>query len=52
MRRQVLLMSFQPQATPPEGNPPAFDVKSGPGTVTLLDGDDQASPRRPPTRPT
>jgi len=44
MRRQVLLMSFQPQATPPEGNPPAFDVKSGPGTVTLLDGDDQGVP--------
>jgi hypothetical protein len=44
MRRQVLLVSFQPQATSPEGNPPAFDVKSGPGTVTLLDGDDQGVP--------
>ena len=37
-------MCFQPQATPPEGSPPAFDVKSGPGTVTLLDGDEQGVP--------
>jgi hypothetical protein len=39
MRRLILLMSFEPQATPPAGDPPSFDVKSGPGTITLLDGD-------------
>jgi hypothetical protein len=44
MRRQVLLVSFQPQAAPPSGDPPAFDVKSGPGTVTLLAGDDEGVP--------
>jgi hypothetical protein len=44
VRRQILLVSFQPQATPPSGDPPAFDVKSGPGTVTLLSGDDQGVP--------
>ena len=44
MPRQTLLLSFQPQATPPEGDPPAFDVKSGPGTVTHLGGDDQGVP--------
>jgi hypothetical protein len=44
MRRQVLLVSFQPQATAPTGEPPAFDVKSGPGTVTLVDGAESGVP--------
>ena len=44
MRRQTLLMRFAPQATPPEGNPPSFNVKSGPGTITLLDGDESGVP--------
>jgi hypothetical protein len=39
MRRRVLLLRFEPQATAPSGDPPAFDVKSGPGTVTVLEGD-------------
>ena len=39
MRRQTLLLRFEPQATPPVGDPPRFDVKSGPGTITLLEGD-------------
>jgi hypothetical protein len=41
MRRLTLLLRFQPQATPPAGDPPALDVTSGPGTVTVLDGDDE-----------
>jgi hypothetical protein len=44
MRRQILLVSFQPQATTPSGEPPAFDVKSGPGTVALLAGDEDGVP--------
>jgi hypothetical protein len=44
VRRQTILLRFEPQATPPEGDPPSFDVKSGPGTVTLLDGDDAGVP--------
>jgi hypothetical protein len=44
VRRQILLVSFAPEATPPTGEPPALDVKSGPGTVTLLAGDDQGVP--------
>jgi hypothetical protein len=44
MRRQTLLLEFEPQATPPEGDPPSFDVKSGPGTVTLLGGDEAGVP--------
>jgi hypothetical protein len=44
VRRQILLVSFQPQATSPTGDPPSFDVKSGPGTVTLLAGDRQGVP--------
>jgi hypothetical protein len=44
MRRQTLLLRFDPQATPPAGEPPSFDVKSGPGTVTLLEGDDTGVP--------
>lgn len=42
MRRQTLLIRFEPQATAPSGDPPKFDVKSGPGTITLLEGDDSA----------
>jgi hypothetical protein len=42
--RQTLLLTFQPQATPPQGDPPSFDVKSGPGTVTLLEGDEARVP--------
>ena len=44
MRRQTLLLRFEPQATPPAGEPPSSDVKSGPGTVTLLEGDDTGVP--------
>jgi len=44
MRRQILLVALQPRTTPPTGDPPAFDVKSGPGTVTFLAGDDQGVP--------
>lgn len=40
MRRQALHLRFEPQATPPAGDPPSFDVKSGPGTITVLDGAD------------
>ena len=45
MRRLALLIRFEPQATPPEGDPPTMSVKSGPGTVTFLDGDASAVPR-------
>lgn len=45
MRHQTLLIRFEPQATPPEGEPPSFNVKSGPGTITLLDGDEAGLPR-------
>jgi hypothetical protein len=44
MRRQTLLLRFEPQATPPAGDPPSFNVKSGPGAVTLLEGDDSWVP--------
>jgi hypothetical protein len=44
MRRQTLLIRYEPQATPPAGDPPSFDVTSGPGTVTLLEGDDAGVP--------
>jgi hypothetical protein len=44
MRRQTLLLRFEPHATPPAGEPPSFDVTSGPGTVTLLEGDDTGVP--------
>lgn len=44
MRRLTLLLRFDPQATPPVGEPPSFDVKSGPGTITVLDGDDSWVP--------
>jgi len=44
MRRLTLLIRFEPQATAPSGDPPRFDVKSGPGTVTLVEGDDSDLP--------
>jgi hypothetical protein len=44
MRPLTLLLRFQPQATPPSGDPPTFDVTSGPGTVTVLDGDGDGAP--------
>jgi hypothetical protein len=44
VRRQVLLIRFEPRATQPEGNPPSFDVTAGAGTVTLLEGDDAGVP--------
>lgn len=42
MRRLVLLIRYEPQAAPPEGDPPTMSVKSGPGTVTCLEGDRSA----------
>lgn len=51
MRQLVLLIRYEPQASPPEGDPPAMWVKSGPGTITYLDGDPSAAPGRSPTRP-
>jgi hypothetical protein len=44
VRRQTLLLRFELQATPPAGEPPAFDIKSGPGAVTLLEGEDGGLP--------
>jgi hypothetical protein len=44
MRRQILLLRFETQATPPAGDPPSVNVKSGPGTVTLLKGGDSWVP--------
>jgi hypothetical protein len=44
MRRQTWQLRFQPQAAPPAGEPPTFEVKSGPGTVALLDGDGSGVP--------
>lgn len=44
MRRQTLLIRFEPQATPPQGDPLSFTVKSGAGTVTFLEGDDSGVP--------
>lgn len=44
MPRQVLLLRFEPQASPPSGEPPTFDVKSGPGTVTVLDDGGYGTP--------
>src|SRR5690606_9004278 len=38
MRRQTLLLRFEPRTTPPAGDPPSFDVTSGPGTIDTLDG--------------
>jgi hypothetical protein len=42
--RQTLLLTFRPQGTPPTGDPPSFDVESGPGTVRLLEGDGSTVP--------
>jgi hypothetical protein len=42
--QQTLLLAFRPQGTPPAGDPPSFEVKAGPGTVTLLEGDDRDVP--------
>ncbi|WP_214368659.1 hypothetical protein [Pseudonocardia sp. H11422] len=39
MRRQTLLMRFEPKATPPAGDPPGFTVTTDAATVTLLEGD-------------
>jgi hypothetical protein len=39
VRRQTLLLGIELQATAPAGDPPAFDVESEPGTVTLLEGE-------------
>ncbi|MCE3552571.1 hypothetical protein LWC33_14025 [Pseudonocardia sp. RS11V-5] len=44
MRRLTLLLSFEPQAAPPEGEPPVLAVKSGSGRVTVLDGDPGDAP--------
>jgi hypothetical protein len=44
MRRQTWQLRFEPQAAPPAGEPPTFEVKSGPGTVTLLEGDNTGVP--------
>lgn len=44
MRRQTWQLRFEPQAAPPAGRPPTFEVKSGPGTVVLLDGDASGIP--------
>ena len=32
-------------STAPAGDPPSFDIKSGPGTVTFLEGDIDGVPR-------
>lgn len=39
LRKLTVLISFEPQGTPPSGDPPSFDVKSGTGKITLLEGD-------------
>jgi hypothetical protein len=44
VQRQTLLIRFELQATPPAGDPLGFDIKSGPGTVTLLEGEDSSGP--------
>src|SRR3954471_13490609 len=44
VRRQTLLLRLELQATAPAGDPPAFDVESGPGAVTLLDGEASGVP--------
>ena len=45
MRQLALLIRYEPQASPPEGDPPTMWIKSGPGTITYLDGDPSAVPR-------
>lgn len=44
MQRQTLLLRFELQATAPAGDPPVFDIKSGPGAVTLLEGEASGVP--------
>jgi hypothetical protein len=44
VRKQTILLSFEPQGTPPSGDPPSFEVKSGPGQVRLLEGDETGLP--------
>jgi hypothetical protein len=44
MRRQILLLRFDTQATPPAGDPPSVNVRSGPGSISLLEGDDSWVP--------
>ena len=44
MRRQTLLLGFETQTTPPAGDAPSLTVNSGPGSVTLLEGDDSWVP--------
>lgn len=44
MRRLTLLLRFEPQATPDEGGPTSFTVKSGEGRITVLDGDPADAP--------
>jgi hypothetical protein len=39
MRRLILLLGFETQTTPPTGDPPSMNVNSGPGSVTILEGD-------------
>lgn len=44
MRRQTFHLRFEPRATEPEGQPPTFAVKSGPGVVRVVDGDPDGAP--------
>jgi hypothetical protein len=44
MKRQILLVEFEPRSTPPQGEPPSFEVSSGTGTVTVLEGDPDRVP--------
>ncbi|MGW4486583.1 hypothetical protein ACWEOE_22385 [Amycolatopsis sp. NPDC004368] len=44
MQRQVLLIDFGAIGGAPAGTPPSFDVKSGPGTITVLEGSADAAP--------
>jgi hypothetical protein len=41
MRRQIWQLRFRPEAAPPSGEPPTFEVKSGPGTVVLVEGNEE-----------
>lgn len=36
MRRLLLRIHFTAQSSPPQGTPPAFDIDSGPGEITVL----------------
>ncbi|GAA3112421.1 hypothetical protein GCM10010464_88930 [Pseudonocardia yunnanensis] len=44
MRRQILLLRFETQTTPRAGDPSSLTVQSGPGSITLLEGDDSWVP--------